>query len=135
MAVVGFYFTKIHGEKKTEPNKKLSVDRAVNIQKVEKSDIAFGAQKQGSIVVSFSYEVTYAPEIGKIELNGNLLYLAQEERLEETLAQWKKESTLPLDIMNPILQAIFTRANIQALVMSRDLTLPPPFAIPTPRMR
>lgn len=135
MAVVGFYFTRIHGEKKTEPNKKLSVDRAVNIQKVEKSDIAFGTQTQGSIVISFSYEVTYAPEIGKIELTGNLLYLAAQDRLEEALTQWKKESQLPLDVMNPVLQAIFTRANIQALVMSKDLALPPPFAIPTPKMR
>ncbi len=135
MAVVGFYFTKIHGEKTSEPNKKLSVDRAVNIQKVEKSDIAFGSQKQGSILVAFSYEVVYAPEIGKIELNGNLLYLAPQEKLDEAIVQWKKESTLPLDVMNPILQAIFTRANIQALVMSRDLTLPPPFAIPSPKMR
>lgn len=135
MAVVGFNFTKMIGEKNADPTKKMNIDRSVNIQSVEETQLNVGAQKQQAIVVSFIYAVTYAPELGKVELHGNLLYMAPEQKLADAVAHWKKNSTLPVDVMNPVLHSVFTRCNVQALIMSRDLALPPPFALPSPRVK
>lgn len=134
MAVVGFNFTKMIGEKNGEPTKKLSIDRSVNMQSVEETQLNVGTQKQQAIIVSFVYAVTYTG-IGKLELHGNLLYIAPEQMLSEAVAHWKKNSTLPVDVMNPVLHSVFTRCNVQALIMSRDLALPPPFALPSPRVK
>ncbi len=134
MAVVGFNFTKMIGEKNGEPTKKLSIDRSVNIQSVEETQLNVGTQKQQAMVVSFVYAVTYTG-LGKVELQGNLLYIAHEQKLADAVAYWKKNSTLPVDVMNPVLHSVFTRCNVQALIMSRDLALPPPFALPSPRMK
>ena len=135
MAVVGFNFTKMIGEKNADPTKKLNIDRSVNIQSVEETHLNVGTQKQQAMVVSFVYAVTYAPGLRKVELQGNLLYIAPEEKLVDAIAYWKKNSTLPVDVMNPVLHSVFTRCNIQALIMSRDLALPPPFALPSPKIR
>ncbi len=134
MAVVGFNFTKMIGEKTGEPTKKLSIDRSVNMQSVEETQLNVGTQKQDAIIVTFVYAVTYTG-LGKVELQGNLLYIAPEQKLKDAVAHWKKNSTLPVDVMNPVLHSVFTRCNIQALIMSRDLALPPPFALPSPRVK
>ncbi len=135
MAVVGFNFTKIVGEKKADPTNKLNIDRSVNLQKVEESHLNIGTQRQSGLVISFLYAVKYAPELGSIDLNGNLFYLAPAEKIKEALDSWKEKTILPKDVMNQVLQAIFIRSNIQALIVSKDLALPPPFPLPSPRVR
>ncbi len=135
MAIVGFNFTKITGEKKTDPTNKLNIDRSVNIQKVDGSHLTIGTQRQNGLVISFLYKVTYAPDLGSIELNGNLFYIASEEKIKDALGVWKGQSVLPKDVMNQVLQAVFIRCNIQALIVSKDLALPPPFPLPSPKLR
>ncbi|MEK6867231.1 MAG: hypothetical protein AABX98_00265 [Nanoarchaeota archaeon] len=135
MAVVGFNFTKIVGEKKADPTNKLNIDRSVNLQKVEESHLNIGTQRQSGLVISFLYAVKYAPELGSIDLNGNLFYLAPDDKIKEALDSWKEKTILPKDVMNQVLQAIFIRSNIQALIVSKDLALPPPFPLPSPKVR
>ena len=46
------------------------------------------------------------------------------------LKNWKKNKAVPKDTMNEILNVILMRCNVEALILSRDVNLPPPIPLP-----
>lgn len=132
MTIVGMNFTKIVAERKREANEKINISNNISIANVEKSEVAFGVKSQQGLKISFLFHTIYDPDFGSIELHGNLLYLADENDVEEIYADWSKAKKLSADVMKPVLNAVLGKCNIEALVLSRDLTLPPP--VPLPRV-
>lgn len=132
MTIVGMNFTKIVAERKREANEKINISNNISIAQVEKSEFAFGVKSQQGLKISFLFHTIYDPDFGSIELHGNLLYLSDENDVEEIYANWTKAKKLSADVMKPVLNAVLGKCNIEALVLSRDLTLPPP--VPLPRV-
>jgi hypothetical protein len=46
---------------------------------------------------------------------------------------WKKDKKLPKEIMPVILNTVLNKCNIQALILSEQINLPPP--IPMPKLQ
>jgi hypothetical protein len=130
MAIIGTNFTKILVEKKAAAKGKLSISNNVAISNVEATDISIGTSKQDALKFSFEFTAKYEPNVGNIVLNGELMFLEKPDKVKELAAEWKKTKKVPKETMAPILNNILTKCNIEALILSREIGLPPPVQLP-----
>ena len=130
MTIVGFDFTKIDAEKKAPVKGKISINNNVTIKNVEEHDLNLGKEKRNALKFVFEFTAKYDPGIGDIKLGGNVIYMADSKKITEILDGWKKDKKLPKDISTGVLNNVLTRCNIQALILSRDINLPPPIPLP-----
>ena len=130
MTIIGMQFSKISIEKMNPLTGKISIKNNVTIKTVEKSEITLGTTKQDILKFTYEYKADYEPKIALITLVGNLSYMEKPEKIDELVKQWKKDKNLPKEILTPILNSIYTKCNVQALVMAREINLPPPIQLP-----
>jgi len=130
MTIVSFNFTKIEAEKKEVSKGKLNISNNVTIQKVEEKDLSLGSQKQKVLCFTFEFTSKYEPNAGNIKLVGNVLYMENSKKVKEILDDWKNDKKLPKDIMTKILNVVLNKSNVQALILSDQVNLPPPVPLP-----
>jgi hypothetical protein len=130
MTIVGFNFAKIDAEKKEAAKGKISINNNVVIKTVEEKKISLSNDKQK--VLSFNYEfiAKYDPDVGSIKIYGDVLFMETTAKAKEILDGWKKDKSLPKEIMPPVLNTILNKCNVQALILSEQVNLPPPIPLP-----
>ena len=130
MTIVGFHFTKINAEKKDGSKGKININNNVSIEKVEEKDLSLTKAKQKVLSVAFKFTTDYRPSLGKIVLDGVILYLDDDEAIKKILEDWKKDKKLPKEIMTKMLNTILNKCNIEALFLSEHVNLSPPIKLP-----
>ncbi|MBW2999490.1 hypothetical protein KY339_02355 [Candidatus Woesearchaeota archaeon] len=130
MAIIAFNFTSMNVERKQAVKGKLSINNNVTITDVSEANLALGTGKQNSLKFTFEFVSKYEPKIGEIKLKGELVDVQDEKKVDEVMKQWKKEKKIPSETAKPVLQTILTKCNIQALILSKDINLPPPIKLP-----
>ncbi len=130
MTIVGFNFKKIDAEKKELIKGKININNNVAIKEVKEKDFALGNQKQKVLNFTFEFVSKYDPNIGAIKLTGDLLFMDDSKKAKEILDGWKKDKKLPKEVMTQILNTVLNRCNIQALIISEQINLPPPIPLP-----
>ncbi len=130
MTIVGFNFTRICAVKEKSVQGKISISNKVKITDAVQADLALGKDKQQGVKFMFEYVSNYEPKVGEITLEGDLLYLADQKTVKETLDLWKKDKKLPQSVMGSVLNTVLMKCNIQALIASRDVNLPPQVQLP-----
>jgi hypothetical protein len=130
MTVVGFNFTKILVEKKNQSKGKINIGNNVAILGIEESTFSFGEEEQDTLKIMFQFTSRYEPEVGSIDLIGDLVYIDSKPRIKEVLANWKEKKKVDQEVMTEILTVILNRCNIQALILARDINLPSPIPLP-----
>ncbi len=133
MAIVGFNFSKIQAARHNPVRGKINISNRVAIKDVEQADLSLGKDKQKGVKFIFNYVSKYEPKIGDIELEGDLLYLSDDKAVKGILDEWKKSKKIPESVMGSILNTILSKCNIQALVTSKDVNLPP--SVPMPKVQ
>ncbi|MEK6963183.1 MAG: hypothetical protein AABX70_02055 [Nanoarchaeota archaeon] len=129
MAIVGFSFTKMLAERKKPIKGKITINNTVTLVDVEENELPLEA-KGKSLKLMFGFSTKYEPEAGIIELSGEVIYLDEEKKIKEAFKQWKANKTLPNATTEEILNNVLAKCHIQAVIISRDISLPPPVAIP-----
>ncbi len=129
--IVGFGFTKLSAEKHETAKGKIDINNNVTIKDVQEDSFSLGKDKQQN-VLRFIFEFTskYEPNIGNILFEGELLYLEDQKKVKEILASWKKDKKIPKELMANLLNTILTKCNVQALILSQEVNLPPPIPLP-----
>lgn len=130
MAIVGFEFTKINVNKKETAKGKINISNNVGITDIQKSDLQLGASKQTGIKFMFEYKSVYEPDFARIELGGIVLYLTDEADATKILDDWKKEKKMSKEVAEKIINSILTKCNIQSIILSNTVNLPPPVPMP-----
>ncbi len=130
MGILGVNFTKLGLEKTGQIKGKVNIRNNVIITSVDKGDFTVGTAKQPLLKVGFEFTVMYEPKIAKVEILGELLFLESEAQVDELQKSWQKDKSLPKDIKAALLTSIIQRANIEALILSREVGLPPPIQLP-----
>ncbi|MBI4141922.1 hypothetical protein HY484_03285 [Candidatus Woesearchaeota archaeon] len=130
MSVVGIQFNKIVIDKKNPAKGKVNVNNNVAVKDVHKTDLTFGSAKQNALQFDFEFKVHYDPGIADLTFNGFLTYFEKPETIEEILKSWKKDKKIPKEVMTPVLNSILAKCNIEALLLSREVNLPPPMPMP-----
>lgn len=128
--IVGFLFTKMHAEKKDGAKGKINIQNNVSITDVKEAEVSFGAGDQKGVKFDFLFTSKYTPEVGEITLTGNVLYMTKKEEAKKLAAGWKKDKKIDQTVMKTVLNTVLTKCNIQALILSKEISLPPPIPLP-----
>ena len=133
MTIVGFNFTKLEAEKKELVKGKININNNVSIKNVEEKKLSLANDKQKVLSFTFEFTAKYDPDIGSIKFVGDVLFMEDAKKTKEIMDRWKKDKKLPKDIMPHILNTVLNKCNIQALILSEQVNLPPP--IPMPKLQ
>ncbi len=130
MAIAGFGFTKIEVERKPMKGGKIGISNNVAIKNIQEKELHLGKEKQKAAQFLFEFTSKYDPDVGHISIEGELLFIEEAKKVEEILAEWKKDKRVPPDVMTNILNNILNKCNISALIFSREVNLPAPIPLP-----
>ena len=133
--IVGFGFTKLSAEKGEIAKGKIDINNNVSVKDIQEDNFSLGRDKQQN-VLRFIFEFTsnYEPNVGKILFEGELLYMEEPKKAKEILSSWKKDKKIPQELMGAMLNTILTKCNVQALILSQQVNLPPPIPMPKVQM-
>ncbi|MCD4759742.1 hypothetical protein K8R33_02550 [archaeon] len=129
MPIVGFNFEKITIEKTSQITGKLNIKNDLSIKSLEQEKLNL-TSAENVLKFNFEFLVNYEPKVGKINLNGNVLYMEDEKKVKEILDGWKKDKKLPEDLAPQILNTILAKCNIKALSLTQEVNLPPHIRLP-----
>ena len=130
MTIVGLNFNKIVVDRQGIPKGKISVTNNMQVKSVEKKEIGAGQAKQNALQFEYEFVAKYEPKIATITLNGTTTYFDKAEKIIELEKAWKKDKKLPKEVMTPVLNNILSRCNVEALLLAREVNLPPPIDLP-----
>jgi len=132
--IVGFNFMKMDAERKAPLIGKININNNVGIEKVEEKELTLGSTKQKGIRFVFKFVTKYEDEkkkeIGQISLGGEVIFVDKPENIKKVLKDWKEKKSLDKDMMTQIINAALGKSNVQALIMSQTVNLPPPIPMP-----
>lgn len=131
MTILGVNFTKISVEKKEIAKGKISINNNISIKEIKEQDLAPGKNiEQKGIQFIFEFASKYEPKVAEIKLSGNVMFIGTNKQTEEIIKSWKKDKKVSKEIMTPILNSALTKCNIQSLILSQQVNLPPPIPLP-----
>ena len=107
------------------------IDNTVSLKNVEEMDFAVDNKK--GLKFTFSFTCTYQPDLGSIVVEGKVLFIEEQKKVEEIMKSWVKEKKIPPQIMEQIANAALHKGNIQAIKVSEEVSLPSP--LPLPKVR
>lgn len=129
MAIVGFNLNKINVEKNKALTGKININNNIAIKNVEESSIAIGTSQKGVKFV-FEFSTNYEPKMGSIKMEGDVVMLEEKAKADELIKAWKKDKKVPKDTMTSVINTALNKCNIQALILSQQVNLPPPINLP-----
>ena len=132
--IAGFGFTKLSAEKHEPAKGKIDINNNVSVKEAREDNFFIGKDKQGIIKFIFEFTSKYEPAIGTILFEGEILYLDEPKKIKEILNSWKKDKKISPEIMANLLNTILTKCNVQALILSQEINLPPPIPMPKVQM-
>jgi len=133
MAIVGVNITKISAERKEGKGGKINIGNNISIKDVETKELSLGKTKQKGLKFNFLFDCNYEPDLGKINFEGNVVFMDNEDKVKAVKEEWEKNKKVTREMMEPILNAALNKCNIEAIKISQDLGLPSP--VPMPRLQ
>lgn len=132
MTIIGFQFSKISCEKHSAPKGKITVNRNAKPTGVEEVKLGTG---QRALRYTFTFDVEYKPKIAEMSFAGNLTELVDDEKADQVLKAWDEKKALPPKTLENVMNGILNRCHVQALVLSKEFNIPPPFNMPKVRVK
>lgn len=131
MTIIGFNFKEIKVNRKEGVKGRINIKNNVVITDIKEQDLSLGDKSQSALKFMFEFSSKYEPDSGEIILGGDLLFMESSNKTKEILDEWKKTKKVPKDIMAGILNTVLTKCNIEALILSQKVNLPPPIPLPS----
>lgn len=127
MTLVGLNFTKISAERMGS-SENVRVESNVGINNIVEAKMP--DPKKTILKFQFSFTSKFEPNVGLIELKGELIEMYDKDLGAKILEGWTKTKSLHKDVAPRILNAILAKSNIEAILMSKELGLPSPVQMP-----
>ena len=133
MTIVGVHITKVNAERNMKSTaQKVGINNNISVKEVHEHDFNLGDTSQKGVRFSFIFNCKYTPDIGTIDLEGDVLFLGSEDETKKILDDWKQHKRVHGEYVENILNSALMRSNIQAIKLSQDMGLPSP--VPLPRV-
>jgi len=130
MAIIGFSFSKFDCERNEVTQKgQIEIQHNVTINGVSKTSLNVGPSKNDVLKIDFSFSVSYGNNLGKIVLNGDVVYTDTPEIVEETLKGWEADKKLNQMVNEVVSKFIYSKGIVKALELSDNLNLPAPIPL------
>ena len=130
MPIVGFNFNKVSVERTAPVRGKIKINNNIAIKNVEGADLNLGQTRHKIVKFKFEFSASYEPKIAEILLKGDVLYLDKPQVIADLEKGWKKDKKIPKETLSVILNHVLNKCNIEAVVLGRELNLPPPIPMP-----
>jgi len=122
--------TKLLIEKKAQAKGKINIKSNVILKEVKLINLKLGVTDHKVLNFVWEYQAFYEPKIAEIIFNGELALLEEPEVLEKIESAWKKDKQISKEVMVQVLNSIYSKCNIEALILSKEMSLPPPVPLP-----
>ena len=128
MPILSVSISKLEAER-TGTAPRVEVKLQPEIVSVETSKLEGIAKKPQDVLnVGFSFNVKFNPEVGRLRLEGNVLYL--DSSVNKIYSEWQKSKKLPDGVHTEVMNAVFRNVIPKAMFVSNELQLPPILPIP-----
>lgn len=128
MPILGINFTKINAERKAPVRGSININNNISVTEVKKDKLNISNRE--SLKINFRFIAKYDPNIGEITIDGDLIFVEQPKKAEEIINQWKKDKKLPDNILAQVMNSLLTKCNVEALLIGREVGLPPTLNMP-----
>lgn len=134
MTIVKISLHKINAERNVNAKGgQIQINNNVSIKEIESMDFAVDGKK--GLRFTFAFNCAYEPNLGKIDVEGQVLFVDLEKKVEKIKADWEKDKRVPADVMEQIANAALHKGNIQAIKISEEISLPSPLPLPKVRVQ
>jgi hypothetical protein len=127
--IMGFNFTKISAEKKGNPKGNIKVKNNITITDVDESKSNIGKGKK-AVNFKFKFSSEFNPDIGSIEIEGNVADLTDEKDSAKLVKEWKKNKNVTKEFAARILSKALRECSVEAITLSKEMNLPSPVPLP-----
>jgi hypothetical protein len=132
MTILKVSVNKVNANRNVKTNiNKVDIKTNVSITNVE--EMNFSTEDRKGLKIGFEFKCQYNPELGNIDVEGQIFYTDEVEKITGILNDWKNNKNLPMDIKKQVINAALHKGNIQAIKISEDVGLPSP--LPLPKVR
>src|SRR3989344_1332723 len=129
MPIVKINLHKVNAERSlTARGGQVKINNNVSIQDLEEMSLSVEGKK--GLKFNFAFNCNYEPDLGKIAVEGQVLFVEEEKKAKSILNDWTKNKKVPMDVMEQIVNAALHKGNIQAIKISEDVSLPSPLPLP-----
>jgi len=129
MTIVKVNLHKVNAERNLDvKGGQVNINNNVSIKNVE--ELSFAVEGKKGLKFTFAFNCSYDPGLGKIEIEGQILFVDEQKKVEEVKKSWDKDKKVPFDVMEEIVNAALHKGNIQAIKISEDINLPSPLRLP-----
>ncbi len=129
MKIIGFNLLKVSIERKEKLEGELKIDQNIDIKDVVKEKVPISTKE--ALRVKFGFVINYSNNSAKVEFEGFLILLPEDNEMKEFLDAWKDKQIYEKAKM-PLFNFIMTKCNVKALSLEDDLSLP--IHLPMPRL-
>ena len=129
MRIIGFNLTKILAERQEEDGQGIRVDQNIDIKDIKEEKIPITNNK--ALKIKFTLTVTYSKDFGKIEFEGSIMTLPDEEEFKSIMGSWK-DKKIPENMRLGIFNFIMVKCNVKALYLEDEMGMP--LHVPMPRL-
>ena len=133
MTVIGFNFKKINVEKQDTFKGKININNNIALKGVEEHSLGLTSSGQKSLKFDFEFVVKYVDdtqEVASMLMLGTVIGIFPEKEANEAIDEWKKHKRVTSEVMLPVMNSALTKCNIQSLILSDIVSLPPPVQLP-----
>lgn len=131
MTVIGFNFSSISAKRNNMPKGQVKINRRCTPTHVEEVSLGGG---QKALRFDFEFSVSYGPDIADIKFEGKLVELVNKEEHENVLKTYEEEEKFPPKTFERVMNEVLDRCHTEALLMAKELGIPPPFKLPSVRV-
>ncbi len=129
MTVIRVNLNKVNAERTLGAKvDQVSIKNNVSLKDVEAMD--FDKDGKKGLKFGFTFDCNYEPELGKIEVAGQVFYVEEAKLVDEIKESWDKDKRVPTAVMEQIINAALHKGNIQAIKTAEDVNLPSPLPLP-----
>ncbi|MEK6968902.1 MAG: hypothetical protein AABW48_00570 [Nanoarchaeota archaeon] len=129
MPIVKINIHKLHAERSLKAKVgQVNINNNVSLSNVEQLD--FSVEGKKGLKFTFEFSCNYEPDLGKIEVEGQVLYVGDEAEIDDVKNSWDKNKRIPYEVMEKIVNAALHKGNIQAIKVSEEVNLPSPLPLP-----
>ncbi|MBI2669265.1 hypothetical protein HYX14_05480 [Candidatus Woesearchaeota archaeon] len=129
MTIVKVNLHKVNAERNLEAKAgQVRINNNVSLKNVE--EMGFSADGRKGLKFTFGFNCIYEPDLGRIDVEGQVLYVDSDKEVDSILNSWNKNKRVPQEVMEQIINAALHKGNIQAIKISEEVSLPSPLPLP-----
>ena len=127
MVVLQFAITNLQVSVAQPVSGKISIKPSLSL---EQSRVVVGVGNQKVLEVGFTAGYEYLPGLAHMRMQGNLTYLLDSESMQKVEEEIAQHNKIPQFVAEKVLTSIFTKTQMLAIFLSREVGLPSPIPLP-----